>query len=102
MAMRRPGPQNCLSFDHHEAAAGTRMLPRTSEGQKGAVAVVGILNMPGYPFIGEYNRFRSVTTLRSHRLYRQASHVSISVLSVVYFNKTGVTTFAFCGVCQGG
>jgi hypothetical protein len=57
MAMRRPGPQNRLSFDHHEAAAGTWMLPCTSEGQKGAVAVVGSLNMPGYPFIGEYKRF---------------------------------------------
>jgi|HubBroStandDraft_1064217.scaffolds.fasta_scaffold12976_8 hypothetical protein len=33
------------------------MLPCTSEGQKGAVAVVGSLNMPGYPFISEYKRF---------------------------------------------
>ena len=54
MAMRSPGPENCLSFDRHEEAAGTRMLPWTSEGQKGAVAVVGSLNMPRDPFLGEY------------------------------------------------
>src|ERR1700728_1722139 len=54
MAMRSPGPENCLSFDSHDEVAGTRMLPWTSEGQKGAVAVVGSLNMPRDPFLGEY------------------------------------------------
>ena len=45
------------------------MLPRTSEGQKGAVAVVGILNMPGYPLLALSRRQRFHVGLHSFLVF---------------------------------
>jgi len=41
MDTSRPGPANCRMRFHSGALGETTTLPLTSEGQKGAVAVVG-------------------------------------------------------------